>query len=421
VKRIYCDIQKSEEQADGTIIVSGIASAPTKDADGETVTTEAMSAALPDYMRFGAVREMHQAKAAGTALEAFIMENGATSFTAHVVDSEAVKKVKNKVYKGFSIGGKVLERDATDPNIITAIKLIEVSLVDRPNNPDSVFTMYKADGIEEDHSPTELDAIKQLSALVNKGAIVPSKLVELAQSFITKGVANMTLQKSLWDVAELASLLGQLKSVQSCLAFDAAYEGEMSPASMQLKTNIADLATTLIALIGEEIPEATAAAEGEGGVADQTVTEAEGAEDVTEAAGEPKAKDSGDPEGDPVVDKDDDGGDMAEAEDPNDGNLTQPKKAKKAAPIGDLSKMSGNDLAKVIGASVTAALAPVVTRLNKLEAQPAPSKAVLKVVGKTDDVTKVEAEQSDEPPAGASPEQIAQFEIRKLHRTGGLL
>lgn len=403
MKRIYCNIQKSEEQSDGTMIVSGIASAPTMDADGEIVTTGAMEAALPDYMKFGAVREMHQAKAAGTALEATIQSDGSTFFSAHVVDSEAVKKVRNKVYKGFSIGGKVVERDSDDPNMITAIKLVEISLVDRPNNPDSVFTMYKAEGIEEGHSAEELAAIAQLSSLVNKGAIVPSKLVELAQTFI-KGVKTMNLQKSLWDVAELASLLGQLKSVQSCLAFDAAYEGEISPASMQLKTNIADLAATLIALIGEEVGEAA-------GTTDEPNAE-EGATDVTEAA-------------DAAVSKDD--GDMAEAAGiaPDDAANADnadpsPKTSKKASMPADLTKMSGADLAKVIGGAVSAALAPLTDRITKLEAQPAPSKAVLKVVGKDHEVNKADT-QADEPPAGLSPEQLAAWEIKKLHRTGGLL
>jgi hypothetical protein len=40
------------------------------DSDGEIITPEAMKAALPEYLKFGAVREMHGANAAGTAIEA---------------------------------------------------------------------------------------------------------------------------------------------------------------------------------------------------------------------------------------------------------------------------------------------------------------------------------------------------------------
>jgi hypothetical protein len=100
-KRIYAEISKVEPQDDGTIKVWGYASSGAVDSDGETITPEAMKAALPDYMKFGAVREMHQPKAAGTAIEASVQDDGRTFFGAHVVDSEAVKKVNANVYKGF--------------------------------------------------------------------------------------------------------------------------------------------------------------------------------------------------------------------------------------------------------------------------------------------------------------------------------
>lgn len=405
MKRLWAEISKAEEQADGTMIVSGYASSPTPDSDGEIVTSAAIEKALPDYMRFGAVREMHQPKAAGNALEAYVEpESGKTFFSAHVVDESAVKKVKNKVYKGFSIGGKVLERSTDDPNVITAIKLVEVSLVDRPANPDAVFTMYKADDVENENSLRELEAIQQLSDLVNKGAIVPSKLVELAKIHI-QGERNMELQKSLWDVADLAALLGQLKSIQSCLAFDAAYEGEISPASMKLKEDIANLATTLIALIGEEIPETNGMSEGEeeiGGAADPSVNdqiaiEGQGAKEVADDASTDKSEGEGETKGD----------------DEEDEEKSESKKTKKGIDI--------DDLAKVVGAAVQAAVDPLVKRIQILEAQPAPSKGVLKVVGKGQDIEKSEGAVDDTPPADLSPAEQAAWEIKKLHRTGGLL
>ena len=67
--KLYADIAKTEEQDDGTIKVWGWASTGAVDSDGEIITPDAMKAALPDYMKFGAVREMHQSKAAGTAIE----------------------------------------------------------------------------------------------------------------------------------------------------------------------------------------------------------------------------------------------------------------------------------------------------------------------------------------------------------------
>lgn len=173
--KLYADIAKTEEQDDGTIKVWGWASTGAVDSDGEVITPEAMKAALPDYMKFGAVREMHQAKAAGTAIEAEVKDDGKTWFGAHVVDSEAVRKVKANVYKGFSIGGKVTDRDEMNKSIIKGIKLVEVSLVDRPANPEAVFTMFKAERTPEDD-------VTELADMLDKGAITPGRLVELAKA-----------------------------------------------------------------------------------------------------------------------------------------------------------------------------------------------------------------------------------------------
>lgn len=386
MKQIWASIEKAEEQSDGTVIVSGYASAPSVDSDGEMVTAAAMAEALPDYMKFGAVREMHQPKAAGNALEAYVeTDTGKTFFTAHVVDGDACKKVKNKVYKGFSIGGKVLERSTDDPNQITRIKLIEVSLVDRPANPDSVFTMYKAE---------------------------------------TSGESPVELQKSLWDVAELAATLGHLKSIQSSLAFDAAYDGQISEASMKLKQDINNLADTLISLIGEEVADLSVKAEGatkmtpdkKADDCEKPIADADKATtDESKAAGDMPA------EGDAAAEdeKDEDKPAKGKGKKADDAEMMDDK-SKKSDDIGDLSKMSGDTLSKVIGAAVTAAIDPLLKRITDLEAQPAPSKAHLKVVGKGQDIGGAPADE-EAAPAGLSPEAAASWEIKKLHRAGGLL
>src|SRR6201981_288782 len=103
-----------------------------------------MRTALPEYMRFPALREMHQLSAAGTTLEAEVRDDGTTRIVAHVVDPVAVAKVKNQVYRGFSIGGRVLQRAAGNPKTITSLLLNEISLVDRPANPEAVFDCWKA-------------------------------------------------------------------------------------------------------------------------------------------------------------------------------------------------------------------------------------------------------------------------------------
>ena len=141
---LYGELTKVEELDDGSIRVHGTASTGGRDSSGEVVLPDAIRKALPAYMAFPAIREMHQAKAAGAALHAEVDEHGETRIVARVVDPVAVKKVKAGVYKGLSIGGKVLARDPADPSRITAIRLDEISLVDRPCNPEAVIDLWKA-------------------------------------------------------------------------------------------------------------------------------------------------------------------------------------------------------------------------------------------------------------------------------------
>lgn len=170
--RLYGAISKIEPQADGTVRVEGIASSEAEDEQGETVSAAAMRAAIPDYMLFPALREMHQLSAAGTTLEATVDDDGMTRIVAHVVDPVAVSKVKTKTYRGFSIGGRVTKRDGDDKKNITGIVLNEISLVDRPANPEAIFDCWKASQSGEKPMPDsaiatlgDTDAGQKLAAL----------------------------------------------------------------------------------------------------------------------------------------------------------------------------------------------------------------------------------------------------------------
>ena len=148
MNNIFAAIEKYEKLDDDVILISGIASSEAMDNQNEIVNAEAMKAAIPDYLSLGgtgALREMHQSKAAGSVFKAEVMDDGRTHIEARVVDKEACKKIEQGVYKGFSIGGKVLKKEG---NIITKVKLTEISLVDRPCNPEALFNMYKCDDIE---------------------------------------------------------------------------------------------------------------------------------------------------------------------------------------------------------------------------------------------------------------------------------
>lgn len=167
--RLFGELTKIEEQPDGTLKVFGVASSGARDDAGEIVQPEAMKAALPDYARYPALREMHQPTAAGRTLEASVDDDGATRIVAHVVDPVAIAKVKSRTYSGFSIGGKVLARDPADASIITRIRLSEISLVDRPANPEAVIDLWKADLA----APSN-DAVKTRAAQLAAAAGRPS-------------------------------------------------------------------------------------------------------------------------------------------------------------------------------------------------------------------------------------------------------
>lgn len=137
--KIFVPIAKLDDEQR---LVYGYATTEALDAQGEVVKRAAIEAALPAYMRFGNIREMHQLSAVGVAKEADFDDKG-LYVKAKVVDDEAWAKVKEGVYKGFSIGGRVTRRDANDRKLITGVELHEISLVDRPANPEAIIDAYK--------------------------------------------------------------------------------------------------------------------------------------------------------------------------------------------------------------------------------------------------------------------------------------
>jgi hypothetical protein len=122
-------------------LVYGYASTPTLDLQGERVSLEAVKRALPDYMQWRNIREMHQMSAVGVTESADVDKKG-LYVVGRIVDDEAWNKVKEGVYKGFSIGGQRLGKNGEE---ITELLLTEISLVDRPANPECRLELYKRD------------------------------------------------------------------------------------------------------------------------------------------------------------------------------------------------------------------------------------------------------------------------------------
>lgn len=419
LKKIFAslDLAKTEEQDDGTIKVWGYASADTEDSDGETITADAMKAALPGYMKWGAVREMHQAKAAGTAIEAEVLDDGKTWFGAHIVDTEAVKKVKTGVYKGFSIGGKVTERDELNKTVIKGLNLIEVSLVDRPANPEAVLTMYKAEGLDDElPAGEEVSPVDQLADLLNKGEITPERLLELAKNDGTPGDTgadpepeNDTIEKGMWSVQDFASVISTLGWIIQDAQYEADYEGDNSPIPAQLRAWFAQGVQIFKDMAAEETAELLAQLKAQAGEVDVLELAARGSD--LAKAGKKFSKSTKETLGaihkaaQEACDHLNKLG-YADAEEDED-------KIEEADKGGDLAKVSAahDDLLKAIGtagcpegaiaADFVKAMATerdeLQKRVKELEAKPAPGKALLKAITKAgdavssdgDDVNKV--------------------------------
>lgn len=146
----FFDIVKADKNADGTLMVYGKATDDSLDIDQQICDPVWLDNAMPEWFKSGGnIREQHSNIAAGVAKE---YEKRADGHYIHalVVDPVSVKKVDTGVLKGFSIGIKnprvVRDQKAANGRIIDG-KIVEVSLVDRPANPNCQLVLAKsADG-----------------------------------------------------------------------------------------------------------------------------------------------------------------------------------------------------------------------------------------------------------------------------------
>jgi len=387
--RMYAEIAKVTQQDDGTLLVSGYASSGCVDSEGETITPEAMKAAIPDYMKFGAVREMHQPSAAGTATRAEVNEEGKTEFEALVVDPIAVKKVTSGVYKGFSIGGKVTARDPADKKIIKGLNLVEVSLVDRPANPEAVISIFKAERTAEDD-------VSELAELIDSGEVTPAQLIELAKA--AKAAKTEEIKKGLYSVADFAGVLSQLSWITRDSQDEADYENDASPVPKQLRDWLGQGLAILQAMAAEECAELMAQLRTAAGDVDVLTMAAQGMQlakagakfsaatkdtlsAVHKAMQDAHAglKDACD-KMDAMAYKDDGGGDDAAMAAQVDG-LKKAADAAKAEVTEALQK----------AAALQAENENLAKRVKELEAQPAPAKGATRAIGKTEDAGGVDA------------------------------
>jgi phage head maturation protease/regulator of replication initiation timing len=303
MKHFYAEICKVDDEQR---MVYGYASTEALDVQGEIVTKQAMAAALQDYMQFANIREMHQPSAVGVA-KSVEMDDKGTFISAHVVDDNAWSKVKAGVYKGFSIGGKTIEKV---DNVINALRLTEISLVDRPANPEALITLWKAEAAMSDAAPSaEEAAVTHLAKMLDQGTISAQRLVALAKADAeTAGTADAPVAdttsaqvnvdptadavaqsadaqvgksagEEIWDAGQALQALGSIQYVLQ-KERDEMAQGEDGEEGSEAAKQVNALQTAVSALkefIASEIQEDNAARTQDVALADGVSTQGEGA------------------------------------------------------------------------------------------------------------------------------------------------
>jgi hypothetical protein len=153
----------------GDVIVEGYASTDKLDDQGDIVTLDAIKDALPDYMKWANLREMHSNIAAGKVEDAHVDDKG-LFIRARVVNPDSKDKVLKGVLKGFSIGGRKVLKAGKE---IIRLVLNEISLVDRPANPECVLSFGKVSENPDDGS-TEIQFGDFLLTIRKSGSNSPT-------------------------------------------------------------------------------------------------------------------------------------------------------------------------------------------------------------------------------------------------------
>lgn len=185
----YAAIIKSEKQEDGTLLVYGKATDDSIDIDQQICDAAWLDRAMPEWFKSGGnIREQHSSIAAGVAKE-YEQKADGHYITTLVVDPVSVKKVETGVLKGFSIGIKsprvVRDTKAANGRIIDGT-IVEVSLVDRPANPNAKLMLAKS--VDGESSLVQVEELLENKS--DKGAKMEQikQIAELAKSLTADSV-----------------------------------------------------------------------------------------------------------------------------------------------------------------------------------------------------------------------------------------
>ena len=422
-------IMKSEKMEDGRLMIEGVATNEAIDHTNEIVDYESAKTAFADWK--GNIREQHDPKkAVGKAIEV-IADDASKQIIVKAFISKGAQDTQAKILDGtlsdFSIGGRVEKRvkekvqkgdGEVEVTRLIMKRISETSVVDSGCNPETSFSIVKADGDslllvgaedgDESEAAAKADeptAIDQLADMLNKGEVTAEQLVAFAKgeqatpvaaeptaapdaatSEAAKADGESETQKGMYDLSSFASLICSIGYMVRNAAEESEWEGDNSPlpaallewlkTGVQIFKDMAEEETSeLLASLDEKFP-APASVE-------TVVENADGkTDDVTKA---------------------------------NFDNLQGA--ITKALAIDSAS--SAEDVTKAIDGlrdEVTKAR----DRIKELEGLAAPGKALLKAITKGDDVDP-EAKGSATPAVKSSDGQdndIATM-IKSIHQSGG--
>lgn len=190
-------------------VVAGYATSESLDSQGEIVRIDAIKRALPEYMKYGNIREMHQWSAVGKAVQAQVDEDKkALYLVCKVVDNNAWQKVKEGVYNGFSIGGRILKKV---DNEIQDLTLNEISLVDRPANPSATFSLVKFDTSNNMKKDSTGDSPEEPK---NMNVYVASHILEIAKELCYMSEMYSHRNKSTGEIDKAIGILKTLAQTE---------------------------------------------------------------------------------------------------------------------------------------------------------------------------------------------------------------
>lgn len=255
------DIQKFDEEQR---MVWGYASTEMLDCQGEIVSSEAMKNAWSDYMAYGNIREMHTNSAVGV-VKSYEFRDEGVFIGVKVVDDSAWSKVKEGVYKAFSIGGAIVEKVG---NTIKSLILNEISLVDRGANPGAVITLFKmADDLsdlDENKEPeVSEEIVKSLQALTDSGFSL-EEIVSLVKKSkeekdeVEKANKDALIAKGFYEIKDIINVIDILSWVLDDKEWEAKWKNDdNSEVLTALREHIISITALAQTMLTNEIKDLT--------------------------------------------------------------------------------------------------------------------------------------------------------------------